>query len=331
MKKFWMRLSVLFIALSALFAVFCSTGCMEEKPVAPVEPVAPVNPVVPQDPEEPIEPAISYVAGEWNFYTYSYVGSAGADTVMEYGLYIPASYDGSVAYPLLTYIPDARYITSKLTSITAKAEGPVAWLTEEKIEKNPAIWLIPRITNANSCDASVEGSQAAQIVPIVDEVIAGLNIDENRLYLTGHSMGGIFFFSVNDIAPDKFAATVYVACQPGGTLYDEQYNAIMEHAPFVNQKFIYIASRGDEKAPVGQDEISAVLDENGIEYGLLYGFLPEDDDLEEKIKEVLDQGYSQNFLAFESVKSLGSSEHVYSFAPAYAIDAIYDWLFAQKR
>lgn len=266
--------------------------------------------------------------GEWQYFTYDYTDTEGNAATMEYGLFIPASYDGGTAYPLLTYIPDARYKASSLVKI-AEAEGPAAWLTEEKMQSDPVIWLIMRISDT-SPDLSVEGSQVAQIVPVIDKVIGEFNVDEDRLYLTGHSMGGIMFFAVNDAYPDKFAATVYVACQPGESVHDELYDAIMERGVVAEQKFVYISSRLDDKAPYGQDDICAILDEKGVGYGLLYGFLPEDEDLNEKIKAVLDEGYAQNFFGFETVKSLGRTEHVYSFAPSYAIDSIYEWLLAQR-
>lgn len=270
---------------------------------------------------------ITYTAGGWNYLTYYYTDGTGKRTPMEFAVYVPEGYgDISEALPLITYIPDARYVGSKLSDITIGGEATTAWLTEEKSEKEPVMWLVPLITDNNSLDASAEGSQASQVVPIVDLLVENFNVDENRLYLTGHSMGGIVFFSLNDVYPEKFAATVYVACQPGGKLYDNMYNTIMENAEFLNQKFVYIASRKDGNADVTQDEITDMLDNLGIAYGKLYGFLSSDDDLEERVAEVLAQGYDLNFLGFETC---GGTEHVDSFAPSYAIDAVYDWLLLQ--
>ena len=147
-------------------------------------------------------------------------------------------------------------------------------------------------------------------------------------------MGGILDFAINDAYPDKFAATVYVGCQPGGNVGDEQYNAIIASAKFVNQKFVYIASRLDEKAPHGQDAVEQALKDKGVEYGKLYDLDHKGGDaLNTSVKAELDKGYNHTFLGFKQVTGTGDgvAEHMQSFKYAYAIDAIFDWLVAQHK
>ena len=183
----------------------------------------------------------------------------------------------------------------------------------------------------NSGDLS-EGTEGAEIVPLIDQVVAAYGMDEDRLYLTGQSMGGITDFALNDTYPHKFAATVYVGCQPGGEVGDDQYNAILQHETFVNQKFVYITSRKDEKAPYGQDDMEASLQAHGIQYGKAYGLDHNSGEiLEAAVQEVLDQEYAQNFFGFEQVTSSGNgaAEHMQSFKYAYAIKAIFRWLMEQ--
>ena len=172
------------------------------------------------------------------------------------------------------------------------------------------------------------------VISVIDKVVNDYGIDENRLYLTGQSMGGITDFSLNDTYPEKFAATVYVDCQPGGEINDEQYNSIIANKKFVNQKFVYIASRKDQLAAQGQDDVEQVLVNSNVTYGKLYDLDHKGGDaLNAAVKAELDKGYNQNFFGFKQVTSSGNTaaEHMQSFQYGYAIDAIFEWLMAQHK
>ncbi len=267
-----------------------------------------------------------YALGEWSDIVYTYDGGS-----MNYSVYLPAGYDGSEKLPLVTYIPDASYAGKALADLK-EAQCPKAWITEESIRENPCIFLLIEIANGNS-DISNAHTDSSHIVPIVDEVISKYAVDEKRLYLTGQSMGGIFDFAINDAFADKFAATVYVGCQPGGEPYDNQFNSIVANKRYVNQKFVYITSAKDAKAPRGQEAIMKALDDDGIQYGLLQDVNHESGEAtEDAIRELLNKGYKQNFIQFRQVSD-GSpaGEHMKSFQYAYNIGAIHSWLMAQTK
>ena len=270
--------------------------------------------------------SFKYGLGEWSDLVFSYDGGK-----MNYSVYLPAGYDGSEKLPLITYIPDATYAGRTLTDLKA-AQCPKAWITEENMKKNPCIFLLIEIADGNS-DISDTASDVSRVVPIIDEVISKYAVDEKRLYLTGQSMGGIFDFAINDAYADKFAATVYVGCQPGGDPYDNQFNSIVANKKYLNQKFVYITSAKDAKAPRGQEAIMKVLDENGIAYGLLTDVDHEGGErTESAVLDVLNKGHKQNFIQFTQVAD-GSPvrEHMASFQFSYNVNAIYQWLTAQNK
>ena len=267
--------------------------------------------------------------GKWEDAVHEYTNGDGQSAQLNYSLYVPAAYREGVSLPLIVYIPDSSYIGSPLTKVK-RAPCPTKWITEENMAEFPAFCLIFAFKE-NSGDLS-EGTEGAEIVPLIDQVVAAYGMDEDRLYLTGQSMGGITDFALNDTYPHKFAATVYVGCQPGGEVGDDQYNAILQREAFVNQKFVYITSRKDEKAPYGQDDMEASLQAHGIQYGKAYGLDHNSGEiLEAAVQEVLDQEYAQNFFGFEQVTSSGNgaAEHMQSFKYAYAIKAIFHWLMVQ--
>lgn len=261
--------------------------------------------------------------GSWKDFTFEYSEENGQDAQTECSVYIPASYTGGARLPLITYVADSSYASMTLAQYKL-AQCPKAWITEEKTSKNPAFFLI------------ISGSPTVSLaVSVIDKVVADYHIDEDRLYLTGQSMGGILDFALNDAYPDKFAATVYVDCQPGGEVHDAQYDAILGNAKFVNQKFVYIASRKDELAAQGQDDVEQALIDSGVSgYGKLYDLDHKGgESLNAAVKEALDAGYNHNFFGFAQVTSSGNTaaEHMQSFQYGYAIDAVYEWLLAQHK
>ncbi|MDE6058614.1 MAG: hypothetical protein K2G44_01070 [Clostridia bacterium] len=263
--------------------------------------------------------------GVWKDFTYDYTDEEGGDATATCSLYVPASYAGGAELPLITYIADSSYAGDTTTLAQYKAaECPKAWLTEEKMSHSPAFCLI-----------MLGSPSASLVVSLVDKIAADYGIDENRLYLTGQSMGGITDFLINDTYPEKFAATVYVDCQPGGEVHDAQYDAILASAKFVDQKFVYIASRKDLLASEGQDDVEQVLKDNGVtSYGKLYDIDHTDiAAVNTAVKEVLDQGFNQNFFGFRQLTRNGNTaaEHMASFEYGYAVDAIFDWLLAQHK
>ena len=274
---------------------------------------------------EPITVTADYTAGEWNDAVHTYDGGE-----VNYSVYVPESFDGTTSLPLITFIPDATYSRSSLSELKG-AQCPTAWITEENMREHPCFILIME-GSAQGADIDDTSTFSSQVVPIIDEVAAAYAADTNKLYLTGQSMGGIFDFVLNDKYPDKFAATVYVACQPGDEPYDDQYNSIIENRQYLNQTFVYIASAMDPKAPKGQASVMEALDEAGIEYGLLQDIDHEGGEVTEAaVSELLGQGYQQNVLQFTSVAGGNPpQEHMQSFQYAYNIQAIFEWLLNQS-
>ena len=267
----------------------------------------------------------------WNSFTYTYQDDSGETKTLDYAVYIPDTYDGNESLPLITYIGDATYVGSGVASYAA-GECPTNWISDENMKNNPSFFLVIGFTESGN-DVTDAGSQAAQIVNIIDEVAAKYNIDTKRLYLTGQSMGGIIDFSLNYTYPEKFAATVFVGCQPGGDVGDSQYNDIIANADFSKWTFVYIASALDPKSPSGQTAVMEALDKAGVSYGLLQNMDYQDiSGSNTDVASVLAKGYSQNFFQFTTVTggSTGSvSEHMESFWYSYELNAIYEWLMQQ--
>jgi len=267
----------------------------------------------------------------WESFTYTYTNAAGEDAELEYAVFVPDAYDGTAALPLVLYEGDATYVGSGVASFAA-GECPSNWISDENMAENPCFFLVIGFTE--SATNLTEGSQGSQTVNVIDEVVARYGIDENRLYITGQSMGGILDFELNRMYPDKFAATVYVACQPGERIGDDQYNDNIANEDFASQTFVYIASALDPQAPKGQAAVMEVLDNAGVPYAFLTDMDYQDiASSNADAAAVLAEGYSQNFLQFATVTESGNSagEHMGSFEYSYELNAIFEWLMQQSK
>jgi predicted peptidase len=124
---------------------------------------------------------------------------------MRYGLYKPTSYDSKRSYPLIVYLHGSRDTVSR----------DLVYYQQSIQKENPAFVLTPK------CNASDQGwgntwheghpEATAKTLALVDSLIKKYNIDTNRLYLYGISMGGFGVFSVLSKEQGKFAAA-YAVC-----------------------------------------------------------------------------------------------------------------------
>lgn len=295
-------------------------------------------------------PALCLKVGpvEWEEHTLTYSHRSGEEAELEYALSFPASYseDGE-PLPLIVYIPDATYRAQGIGQVE-QAAMPQHWVTEEMQAKYPAVYLVLTLTKYSYTDSgegdyldglSDPGSEEYQVLALIDQICGEYNIDQDRLYLTGQSMGGIFDWALNYACPDKFAATVYVACQPGGEVSTEEapvemYDKILEAGGFADQKFVYIASRLDPKSSVGQDDVEAALNAlgqtEGTDYGKAYDLDPNDPEgSSETLRTLFEEGCSRYFLAFPQVADGSMQEHMASFDLSYQIEALLEWLLQQ--
>lgn len=284
----------------------------------------------------PVAPE-SGTAVTWEYKTWEYNDG---NSSLDYAVYIPEGYESN-SYPLVTFVPDATYAGKQIQNVVTAA-GPKYWATEEKQAKSPCAFLVLTLSNANGADSGTyledfkdEKKEVSQIVKIIDDLCKTYNLNANKLYWTGQSMGGILGWAMNTYYPEKFAASVYVGCQPGNNETDQMYKDILEAAEFKNQKFVYIASRSDPKSPLGQDAVSEILDENNVAYVTDYSLSASDiSRVSEKCQNYFEENQNVNHFFFGFPQVAGgdlNKEHMNSFAFGYSVDSIFDWLLEQSN
>ncbi len=146
------------------------------------------------------------------------------DTLL-YRLLRPAKSDASVKYPLVLFLHGAgergRDNTSQLKN------GVLNFASAQNREKYPCYVIAPQCpigyrwvevdwklpSHVQPKEPSV---YLARTMLLLDSLIKKLNIDPNRIYITGLSMGGFGVWDAISRWPDKFAAAVPV-CGGGDT------------------------------------------------------------------------------------------------------------------
>jgi dienelactone hydrolase len=135
---------------------------------------------------------------------------------MRYGLYTPVNYDAKKSYPLIVYLHGSTDTVSRDNT----------WFQETIQDENPSFVLTPKCQEANqgwgNTWVPTHTTATANTLALVDSLVRHYNIDKDRLYLYGISMGAFGVFSILEKQPGKFAAA-YAVCggssdKVGGTM-----------------------------------------------------------------------------------------------------------------
>ncbi len=245
---------------------------------------------------------------------------------MEYNLFIPKDYNGSKSYPLLLFMADASTVNKGVTVPLTQGYGGVIWASDEDQAKHPSFILVPQYVTTTVGDSFSTSYEVEMTIRLLESIVDRYNIDRNRLYTTGQSMGGMMSLYFNIEHPDLFAASLFVGCQ-----WDTS-----KMAGFKDDKFFYIVAEGDAKAPIGMAELKTVLRNVGAGFGEAEwsAKLP-DTEQEANVRKLLAEGYDKNFIIFTRGSVMPENgqgnEHMYSFDYAYKLTEVRDWLFRQSK
>lgn len=251
-------------------------------------------------------------------------------TSLQYQLYVPEDYDESISYPLIQFIPDASVVGGGTDAVLTQGWGGLIWATEEEQAKHPSFVVVPVFTETIVDDNFNHSDQIEVALRLIQSLTEVYNIDTNRIYTTGQSMGGMTSFYLNATYPDFFAASLFV-----GSQWDTSILSILE-----DKEFFYIVSAGDPKASAGQADLLAVFDADGASYSHAKWSAQDDAETQNAaVAAMLADGNNANFVTFEEGTTLaegqsaggGAGEHMTSFDYAYKIEAVRDWLFEQSK
>lgn len=167
--------------------------------------------IYPTDQIEEIEDALTSLAKGENPYKdetgeIERAYRAADGTLIPYRAYIPENYDGTEARPLVVMLHGAlgderTYLSGLYDPAVIKGEA----------DKRGYILATP---NGRGRLSGYQGPAKDDVIEVIREISRDYKIDPNRIYLTGHSMGGTGTWLVAASHPDIFAAIAPVAGAP---------------------------------------------------------------------------------------------------------------------
>lgn len=125
---------------------------------------------------------------------------------MQYLIYLPDEYDEKESWPLLVFLHGAGERGDNLQKV--KIHGPPKLIDGGK--------KFPFIVASPQCPAE-EWWQSQQLSALVDDLVEKYKVDEDRIYITGLSMGGFGTWGLASYEPHRYAAIAPIC--GGGEAY----------------------------------------------------------------------------------------------------------------
>jgi predicted esterase len=130
------------------------------------------------------------------------ITSHGSSTA--YQVFVPREYDPARSWPLIVYL---HGLGGGGTDGTRQTQGGLGNAVKQHPEWFPAVALFPQAPP----DSNWVGSVAQLVFRQIEATAAEFNVDPDRVYLTGASMGGEGVYHLALLEPGRFAALV-VSC-----------------------------------------------------------------------------------------------------------------------
>jgi predicted peptidase len=131
---------------------------------------------------------------------------------LDYLLFLPEGYQQQDSWPLMLFLHGVGERGDDLELV--KKHGPPK-ICETKKD-------FPFILVSPQCKAK-RWWESLELVALVDEIVAKHKVDEDRIYVTGLSMGGFGTWSLAAYAPDRFAAVAPI-CGGGEPYWTKRFS-----------------------------------------------------------------------------------------------------------
>jgi predicted peptidase len=248
--------------------------------------------------------------------------------ILRYNLFVPRSYDKTKSYPMVLFIHDASEIGTDTRRTLVQGAGGVIWATRSEQAKHESFVLAPQYHTEGVVNDRSEASEYLDItVNLVNAVASQYNIDRNRIYTTGQSMGCMLSIAINIKYPDLFAASMLVAGQ-----WDPTLMSVLAH-----KKMWILVAEGDTKAFPGMNAATAAMEAEGAKVSRArWNARAGAAEMAANVKRMIDDGSNIKYVVFEKGTvwpegQSGGMEHMQTWRIAYYIEGVRDWLFMQRK
>lgn len=125
---------------------------------------------------------------------------------MDYSVYVPEVCLKKERCPLVLFMADASTVGKGVKAPLMQGWGGIIWAAPETQAKGPVIVLVPSFKGPEAAtrDDSTVSPEAMIAYRLLKTVMHRYNVDRDRVYTTGQSMGGMLSFYFNTVNPDLF-------------------------------------------------------------------------------------------------------------------------------
>lgn len=248
---------------------------------------------------------------------------------LKYNLFIPENYDASKSYPLVLFIHDAGVVGDDPRITLIQGLGAVIWATPSEQAKHECFVLAPQYPTVIVNDFYEARPHLDVTVDLVNAVVGQYNIDENRLYTTGQSMGCMMSIEMMIRNPDLFAAALLVAGQ-----WDATRMSVLAKA-----NMWVVVSERNPRAFQGMNASMAALEAAGAQVSrATWNGRASPEEFAIEVRKMIAEGNNIKYVVFaegtvvpEGLADDHRNNHIYTWRVAYTIEGLRDWLFTQVK
>lgn len=238
---------------------------------------------------------------------------------------MPQNVNASQKYPLVLFIADASTPGDNVILPLTQGWGGLVWASDSWQTGHPCYVLVPQFAGVAVNDAYEHTPETDVVVRLIKQLEEDYNIDANRLYTTGQSMGGMISMYYNVAYPNMFAASFFV----------DSHWEVSTFPELVKHKFVWVTAGDSGKAWPEIQPMEAVAEKEDIKYAYMRwsANLPQAQQ-DSLASTLLSKGAPINIINFAPgtvLKPGQRSEHMASFDYAYRLTPVLEWMFAQSK
>jgi len=247
---------------------------------------------------------------------------------IKFNVFVPYNYDPAKKYPMVLYLTDEYSCENRHDAMLEKGMGPSIWATPEVQARCECFVLVPVTPKTFHTASTLEETNIPTVLKLVDELCGMYSIDAGRLYLVGQSQAGAECIALMDQYPERFAAAL---CLSGAWTKAESYLSMKDASVML------VASEGDAS---GREMVETFLSQAKAAGARVSEATvnPGSCSAERKVRTLASADGNIKYLKFKAgsvvpkdVEDTEVNEKGYTWRQAYELDAIVDWLLAQKR
>ncbi|MCD8127286.1 MAG: hypothetical protein LUD82_07510 [Clostridiales bacterium] len=237
-----------------------------------------------------------------------------------YNLFLPDCYGDGRDYPLVCFIHDMGAGSSETKMTLWQGIGATTWVEPEFQQEHPCIVVAPQYQRPLVGDGDPDRIETT--FDLLESVIEDYNVDPNRVYGTGQSLGTISEIEMAVRRPDFFTALLLIA---GQREHDQEGILALK-----DKKVFIVVSRGDPRAYSGMNASLELLAQAGAvieraDWDQDGGIVPE-----EQVEELKARNCNIRYAVLKT-EERGFQCHMATWQVAYGIKGTKTWLLEQTR